>query len=362
MIKRLLCFLFLVICANSSVYAVEDEYRFDSPQKEKAFKELIAELRCPQCQNNNIADSNATISNDMRAKVYELVQNENYNKKQVVDYMKARYGNFITYNPPLTAGTFILWLAPILVIIIGAIFLVVRSRRQGGQATFQEEDEKMEAFDPSVLKTTPVAFWVGACTVLVVISCAIYAKTGSWKQVAYMHDVQKKLPELQAQFMNGDIVNMPTIEALLLGLRADVFKNPDHVDNWAMLGGLYMWANDQNSAKVAFAKAYQYAPKDNHIRSLYGQLLMKSADPIEYATGLAMLKAAVKENNQDVHALSALAFDAFARQNYEEAIEIWESLLAILPPDNPKVKTIKKTIEQAKLANEQAQRPTPAQN
>ncbi|MGL5364657.1 MAG: cytochrome c-type biogenesis protein, partial [Plesiomonas shigelloides] len=69
-------------------------------------------------------DSNAIIAEDMRQKVYELMQ-QGYNKQQVVDYMVTRYGNFVTYDPPLTASTLILWLGPLLVLLGGA-FIIFR--------------------------------------------------------------------------------------------------------------------------------------------------------------------------------------------------------------------------------------------
>ena len=83
-----------------SATASIDALNFDSPEQEKDYHQLTQELRCPQCQNNNIADSNATIAVDMRGKVFELLQ-EGKNRNEVVDYMIQRYGNFVTYDPPM---------------------------------------------------------------------------------------------------------------------------------------------------------------------------------------------------------------------------------------------------------------------
>lgn len=104
--------------------SVIDTYQFSTVEQEQQYRELTAQLRCPKCQNNNIADSNAIIAEDMRQKVYELMQ-QGYNKQQVVDYMVTRYGNFVTYDPPLTASTLILWLGPLLVLLGGA-FIIFR--------------------------------------------------------------------------------------------------------------------------------------------------------------------------------------------------------------------------------------------
>ena len=114
--------------------AAIDVYTFDSDAQEQTFRELTKELRCPKCQNQDIADSNAGLAKDLRDKTYQMVR-EGKDKREVVDYMVARYGNFILYNPPLMASTLILWLGPLLVIVIGVVMVVVRSRRHPAAAT-----------------------------------------------------------------------------------------------------------------------------------------------------------------------------------------------------------------------------------
>ncbi|QSA19380.1 cytochrome c-type biogenesis protein CcmH, partial [Vibrio furnissii] len=88
--------------------AAIDVYDFESPEQETQFQELSNTLRCPKCQNNSIADSNAELAKDLRHKVYEMTK-EGKSKSEIVDYMIARYGNFVTYNPPFTLSTAILW-------------------------------------------------------------------------------------------------------------------------------------------------------------------------------------------------------------------------------------------------------------
>lgn len=121
--------LLLGLILSWGVLATIDTYRFSSVEQEQQYRALTEQLRCPKCQNNSIADSNATIAADMRAKVYELMQ-QGYSKQQIVDYMVARYGNFVTYEPPVTAATIILWAGPLLFVLIGAAIVVLRARRR----------------------------------------------------------------------------------------------------------------------------------------------------------------------------------------------------------------------------------------
>lgn len=119
---RKLGLFFTALLFSSVAFSAIDALNFSSPQQESDYHQLTQSLRCPQCQNNNIADSNATIAVDMRGKVFELLQ-EGKSKNDVVEYMVARYGNFVTYDPPMTASTLILWIAPLLLVLFGVIFL-----------------------------------------------------------------------------------------------------------------------------------------------------------------------------------------------------------------------------------------------
>ena len=137
--KKILFFFTALFCSVSA-WASIDVLNFTSQEQEKEYQQLTQELRCPQCQNNNIADSNATIAVDMRAKVFELLQ-EGKSKQQVVDYMVQRYGNFVTYDPPLTAATIMLWVLPLLLVLFG-IALVLR-RRPKIQNAMQNQEQNV---------------------------------------------------------------------------------------------------------------------------------------------------------------------------------------------------------------------------
>ena len=124
--------LLLGLLLSVSAFAAIDTYQFTSPAQEQAYREITAQLRCPKCQNTNIAASDSIIAADMRTKVFQLL-NEGQDRQQIVAYMVARYGNFVTYEPPVTPSTFILWLGPVLVVIIGAGMIFMRSRRGAGR-------------------------------------------------------------------------------------------------------------------------------------------------------------------------------------------------------------------------------------
>jgi cytochrome c-type biogenesis protein CcmH len=110
----------------SEAQKMGENYLFEDPNDRKTFLKLTAELRCPMCQNQNIADSDAMIAHDMRRKVYQLML-QGSSEQQVIDYMKARYGDFVHYQPPVTPVTIWLWALPVLfAVVMMGVFLMRR--------------------------------------------------------------------------------------------------------------------------------------------------------------------------------------------------------------------------------------------
>ena len=117
----------LIMCFSAVLQAAEDNFQFNDPAQRAAFLRLTEQLRCPMCQNQNIADSDAMIAHDMRRKVYKLLQ-EGKSEQQVIDYMKARYGDFVSYQPPVTSATIWLWVLPVFFAFL-MIAIILRRRK-----------------------------------------------------------------------------------------------------------------------------------------------------------------------------------------------------------------------------------------
>jgi cytochrome c-type biogenesis protein CcmH len=114
-----------------SAQAVIDTYEFASTEQQDQYKLLTEELRCPKCQNQNLADSNAPIAADMRREIHRMVS-QGQSNQDVVDFMVARYGDFVNYRPRKDSSTAVLWYGPIVMLLIGALVLLLLTRRKGG--------------------------------------------------------------------------------------------------------------------------------------------------------------------------------------------------------------------------------------
>ena len=115
----------------SMAWAVIETYEFSSAENESRYHRLSQELRCPKCQNQNIADSNAPIARDLRVVLYEQLE-AGASDEEILAYMVARYGEFVRYRPGVDRNTLFLWAAPALLLVAGA-GLVVRQARRGGK-------------------------------------------------------------------------------------------------------------------------------------------------------------------------------------------------------------------------------------
>ncbi len=123
--KRLL-FLLLFMCGAAT--AAIDVYEFETPEQEQRYRHLIDELRCPKCQNQNLSGSDAAVAKDLKDRAYTLMQ-DGRSDAEIRAYLVERYGDFITYRPPFRAGTLLLWLGPLLLLLLVAAVLVWRVRR-----------------------------------------------------------------------------------------------------------------------------------------------------------------------------------------------------------------------------------------
>ena len=132
----------LSLFVSVAAFAQQDRYQFDSNEQAVRFEELTKELRCPKCQNQNIADSDAVVAKDLRERVLALVK-DGKSKDEVIDYMIDRYGYFVHYDPPVTPATLILWVLPVLIVIIGFGFIVIRQRKASVKQTWSDADEVM---------------------------------------------------------------------------------------------------------------------------------------------------------------------------------------------------------------------------
>jgi len=142
-LQGLFCSLVFLFFVNGS-QAVIETYQFSNSELELRYKQLSAELRCPKCQNQNIADSNAPIAQDLRKLLVKQLE-EGASDEQILEYMVSRYGEFVRYRPRFSGATLALWLMPV-ALIVGAILvflIVIRGGRNRNRDINAQEQQQL---------------------------------------------------------------------------------------------------------------------------------------------------------------------------------------------------------------------------
>ncbi|ABZ78639.1 cytochrome C biogenesis protein [Shewanella halifaxensis HAW-EB4] len=125
-----------------------DTYEFKSVDNQKRALSLAHSLRCPQCQNQNLIDSNSPVAQDLRLEVYQMVD-EGKGDDEIVEFMTSRYGEFVLYKPRMEAKTYVLWLGPIALLLFGGVigFFFIRKQRiaeSNNQELSSEEQQELD--------------------------------------------------------------------------------------------------------------------------------------------------------------------------------------------------------------------------
>ncbi|AYL76304.1 cytochrome c-type biogenesis protein CcmH [Citrobacter freundii] len=333
----------LMLVISGSALATIDVMQFKDEAQEQQFRQLTEQLRCPKCQNNSIADSNSMIATDLRQKVYELMQ-EGKSQKEIVDYMVARYGNFVTYDPPLTPLTVLLWVMPVVAIGLGGWIIFARTRRR--------VRVKQEEFPDDVIpdgKRGGFGLFVPGIVVALVVGAVSYYETGNYKQVQVWQQATAQAPMLLERALDpkADPLNEEDMTRLALGLRTRLQADPANVEGWIMLGRIGMVLGNASTATEAYANAYRLDPKNSDAALGYAEALTRSSDPDDNRRGGELLRQLVRGEHANVRVLSMYAFNAFEQQRFGEAVAAWEMMLKLLPANDTRRAVIERSIKQA---------------
>ena len=133
LIVRAMAAVLLVIGLSMSAWANIDTYQFDNPRQEAQYRALIEEFRCPKCQNQNLAGSDAPIAQDLKQKTYDMVK-DGRSDTEIRQYMNERYGDFISYKPPVRPSTWILWFFPPVLLVFVMLAWFIRNRNSSKRA------------------------------------------------------------------------------------------------------------------------------------------------------------------------------------------------------------------------------------
>ncbi|MCF5877720.1 heme lyase NrfEFG subunit NrfF [Aeromonas veronii] len=351
-----------------------DTYQFRHPELQNRAQELARALRCPQCQNQNLVESNSPIARDLRLEVYRWVD-EGQSDEQVIARMTERFGDFVRYDPPFKASTVLLWGGPLLLLGLALLILLRRLTHTKAQpipaVKAIVEAPPQPAADPrselnllimhgeqaGLSPDQPLYRELSAARQANAIPVAELALRA---QLANQHDNRGRNNRHGQALLLLGLLAIAAVAAVYLGtgryqawqdyasrpdplaglsprdlqdkelgsLHQKLQRNPADLDSWAALGQLYLYRGEYDNALLAYqrlalleggASAATQAAQATVLYYQAGQQLTPEA--------LHLLDSALKQDAGEVSALMLLASDHFLHGRYSQAIALWQQLL-----------------------------------
>lgn len=367
---------FIILCAllvlgvplsQGALASGVDTYQFQHPELQSRAQDLARALRCPQCQNQNLVESNSPIARDLRLEVYRWVD-EGQSDEQVIARMTSRFGDFVRYDPPFKASTALLWGGPALLLLLALARLraslqrkqpvrmpLIGDKAQGDLAQDPRAElnrrimaEQQAGLAPHsrlyrelelarLANATPATEqtlrtraanshtasrplpWLLLGALLLALIAGVYAGTGRYQAWRAYQDRPDPLAGLSPRDLQDK-----ELGALHLRLQS----NAQDLDGWAELGQLYLYRDEYEDAWLAYQRL-ALLEGGASAATLAAQATVRYYQAGQQLTPEArrLLDASLALDKGEVSALMLLAADHFLHGRYTHAIALWQRLL-----------------------------------
>ncbi|MFM5223608.1 heme lyase NrfEFG subunit NrfF [Aeromonas sp. R2-2] len=372
MCRSLACSLLaLGMLLSATAYASGvDTYEFRHPERQTRAQELARALRCPQCQNQNLVESNSPIARDLRLEVYRWVD-EGQSDEQVITRMTERFGDFVRYDPPFKASTALLWGGPLLLLGLALLTLFRRLTRTQVQTIPVAKAIHEPAADPrsklnwlimhgeqaGLSPDQPLYRELSAARLASAIPAAELALRA---QLANQHDNRGRNNRHGRALLLLGLLAIAAVAAVYLStgryqawqdyasrpdplaglsprdlqdkelgsLHQKLQRSPADLDSWAALGQLYLYRGEYDNALLAYQRlALLEGGASAATQAAQATVLYYQAGQQLTSEATRLLESALKQDAGEVSALMLLASDHFLHGRYSQAIALWQQLL-----------------------------------
>ena len=343
--------LLMMMLAAPPLYAIIPEEQLSDPVLEERARTLSGQLRCLVCQNQSIEDSDAELAVDLRYEVRrQLVEGKS--DAVILDGLRNRYGDYILLNPPVTATTYLLWGAPILIVLFGCGLLWVYRRSSAGTdntRTIGTLSEQMSDSDkPAQIDSAddaPSIVMVGGLIVLItIIATTLYSQFGN--------------PELPARPLDGradeiastrqaELQQRTALQDALDNTRAEAEAAPDSVDSWLKLAMAAARAEAFDTEISALKTALAMTDGNIAVKSMLAEAMARKADGLITLPVRTLINEVLTEQPDEPRALYLSGLAAFQDEAYPLAIQRWQRLRQISSADAPWIAMIDQNLKQA---------------
>lgn len=351
---RFLVRLACVLLLSRTAFAAIETYDFQNDEQRARYQQLTEELRCPKCQNQNLAGSDSQIAADLRRELHRMLL-EGKSNEDIVSFMRERYGDFVMYRPPVQRNTWLLWFGP-LALLTGVVAIFWWSRRNAvldaavvSAAEMQhatsanDAEERAAPLGRSLSAKLANAVFLLVTGAIAAGSFLIYRQLGSAPAL--------QITELGRVLFSGNVPagQLEAQQSLLLReLDGWLALHPDQERFLYMRASLLARNAEWSRAAEDYRQLVTRFPEQDNLLAEYAQVLFMQNKRVLTEESAGLLDKALEANPHNNTALGLLGMRAFEQQDFRKAATLWQRLLVVLPQDSAEFTTIKAGVARAR--------------
>lgn len=308
--------------------AVTPEEMLADPALESRARALSKQLRCLVCQNQSIDDSDAELARDLRVEVRKQLAT-GASDAEILATLRETYGDYVLLNPPVSPGTYILWGAPVVILLGGLAIMLAGRRRREGDAAMIADDEAAPA-SPAASLDRRVA--------LALASLVMAASLGLYLVLGRADLPARPLAERGAEIAAAATQAQQAASdrgAALQQARAAATETPDDVGAWLRLAMAAAASTDSATEIMALEQAERLTGGDPAIRAMRAEAMARAADGQVTIPARELIAGILAVNPAEPRALYLSGLAAYQDEDYAAAVGIWRRLQTLSPPDAP---------------------------
>ena len=338
-----------------SASAITAEEMLDDPGLESRARALSKQLRCLVCQNQSIDDSDAELAQDLRREVRaQLVAGAS--DAEILASLQSKYGDYVLLRPPVSTGTYILWFAPVGVVLGGILLVVAIRRNRRLDAPTSADTAKAQSTrdvdghlngDVRVAGQTPKASNIPRGPIIIVVVLGFAASLGLYLMLGRADLADQPLAGRQAEIAAAATAQESRSEVLAKALteaRQTVDKAPDKVEGWLRLAMAAAAAGDNDTELDALRTALDLTAGDPSIKAMLAEALSRAADGQITIPARNLIDEVLAVNPNEPRALYMAGLAAYQDENFADAVALWQRLHSQSRPDAPWMATLGQNI------------------
>ena len=334
--------------------AITAEEMLDDPTLESRARALSKQLRCLVCQNQSIDDSDAELARDLRREVRGQLMT-GATDGEIIETLRGKYGDYLLLNPPISSGTYILWLAPLAVLIGGAgLVLAARRTRRTGAATGQAQDQPHEAVAGGGDRASKSGSGAGSGYIYFAVGALVLAASlGLYLMLGRADLGDQPLAQRQAEIetaAKAQNQQAETLTAALAWAKDQTIEEPTNVGNWLRLAQAAAMADDHQTEIRALTTAQEMTGGDVTVKSMLAEALSRAAGGQITVPARALIASVLISSPNEPRALYLAGLAAYQDADYARAVSTWQRLRTVSVADAPWMSLLDDNIADAAAA------------